>query len=106
MGRNVCLDIIILFLKSSLYFVVNFKKEHGVPSSLAGKSIDLIKEDDGGSDGPRLPKHLQPASATIEQRRRREGGWRGHRTNLKTGTMMNHSEPEVRTNIHRKHSTH
>lgn len=40
---------------------------HTVPSSLAGESIDLVKEDDGGSDGPRLPKHLQP-SATIGKR--------------------------------------
>lgn len=38
-----------------------------VPSSFAGESVDLIKKDDGGSDGPRLPKHLQ-VSATMEKR--------------------------------------
>lgn len=36
-----------------------------VPSSLAGESVDLIEEDDGRSDGPRLPKHLRAAPATI-----------------------------------------
>lgn len=65
---------LIFKVQPPVFFFFYFKKEHGVPSSLAGKSIDLIKEDDGGSDGPRLPKHLQPASATIEQRRRREEG--------------------------------
>lgn len=40
---------------------------HTLPSSFAGESVDLVKEDDGGSDDPRLPKHLQ-ASATIEKR--------------------------------------
>lgn len=40
--------------------------QHAVPSSFAGESVDLVEEDDGGSDGPRPPKHLR-VSATIEK---------------------------------------
>lgn len=40
-----------------------------VPSSLAGESVDLVEEDDGRSDGPRLPKHLQPGDNRKEGNR-------------------------------------
>lgn len=47
------------------------------PSSFTGESVDLVEEDDGGSDGPRLPKHLHTSH------NRKEGSRanfrRGHR---------------------------
>lgn len=58
-----------------LFFLKEYRKGQTVPSSFAGQSIDLIKEDDGGSNGPCFPKHLRAASATTEE--------------AKTGQMFN-----------------
>lgn len=72
------------------YYVRRLWKEHTVPSSFTCESINLVKEDDGGSDGPRLPKHLRAASATIEKR--------------KTGQMFNRTCESLPTRSAHKHT--
>jgi len=50
-----------------------------VPSSFAGEGVDLVEEDDGGSDGPRLPKHLRDDGEGDRMERRGRGGERTER---------------------------